>query len=258
MNFDDPQQRQVFFEVHRDLPREAPGSTRSTRRALALVAERLDPGAIQWVVDVGCGPGPQTLDLAAALPGTRLLALDVHLPFLHDVARRAAAAGAAARITPVCGDMRRLPVASAAADLIWSEGAAYVMGVPPALAAWREALRPGGCVAFTDAVWLRSDVPAEVAGFWAAEYPSMTDRDGVVAWIEAAGFEALPPFVLPASDWLEGYYGPMGARLDILEERYAGDPAARAVLEGSREEIAFYRQHGDCYGYAFFVAHKRR
>jgi len=257
MNFDDPQQRQVFFEVHRDLPREAPGSTASTRRALALVAGRLDPEDIQWVVDVACGPGAQTLDLAAALPQARFLALDLHMPFLRDVVGRTTVAGLAERVSPVCGDMGRLPVAAGGADLIWCEGAAYTMGVAQALASWHEALRPGGCAAFTDAVWLRHDVPAAVTACW-AEYPAMTDCDGVVRWIEAAGFEALPPFVLPAAAWLDGYYGPMEARLDALEARYAGDPAARAVLEESREEIAVYRQHGDCYGYAFFVAHKRR
>jgi len=257
MNFDDPQQRRVFFEVHRDLPREAPGNAESTRRALNLVGERLPLDDVRRVVDVACGPGQQTLDLAEALPRAEILALDLHLPFLRDVARRTAAAGAAQRVAPVCGDMNRLPVACGSADLIWCEGAAYIMGVPAALAAWHETLRPGGCAAFTDAVWLRRKVPVAVTACW-AEYPAMTNCDGVAGWIEAVGFEAAPPFVLPAEAWLDDYYGPMASRLDDLEPCYAGDPAAQAVLEECREEIAVYRQYGDCYGYAFFVAHKRR
>ncbi|MFU8816408.1 MAG: hypothetical protein ACNA7W_13745 [Pseudomonadales bacterium] len=61
-----------------------------------------------------------------------------------------------------------------ATDLVWCEGAAYLIGVGRALAGWREVLRPGGRLAFTEAVWLRDPAPAEVRACW-DEYPAMSD-----------------------------------------------------------------------------------
>ncbi|MEQ8860028.1 MAG: class I SAM-dependent methyltransferase [Pseudomonadales bacterium] len=255
MDAADDRSRRIFFELHQDLPREAPGNRASTERALGLVAERLPASTIRRVLDVGCGPGQQTLDLAALLPRAGIIAVDLHASYLAEVRRRAAGAGLAARIAPVRADMGRLPIAPASIDLAWCEGAAYIVGLQAALAAWRPLLRGGGAVAFTDAVWLGGDRPERAQAFW-AEYPGMTDRAGVLAQLERAGFEPRSPFVLPSEAWWDDYYRPLAARIDLLAWRYVDDPVAQRVLEAHREEIDLFRAHGDCYGYAFFVGHR--
>lgn len=50
-----------FFELHAGLARQGPGADAHTRRAFALVGD-LPPAPV--IVDVGCGPGMQTLELA--------------------------------------------------------------------------------------------------------------------------------------------------------------------------------------------------
>ncbi len=255
MSSDAARERQVFFEVHSGLPREGPGNRASTARALSLVGGRLPAAGIRVLLDVACGPGQQTVDLAALLPDARIVATDLHGPYLQEARRRLHAAGAGDRVSVVRADMRRLPLAPASVDLVWCEGAAYLMGIAEALAAWRGLLRPGGCAAFTDAVWLRDDPPDPVRACW-AEYPSMSDSAAVVAMIERAGFEALPSFLLPAEAWWDDYYVPMSARIDQVARRHAGDPVARRALDACREEIEVCRRYGDCYGYAFFVACK--
>ena len=95
------------------------------------------------------------------------------------------------------GDMKDLPFGPDTFDLIWSEGAAYIMGISEAFSAWREFLRPGGYVVVSEATWLVPDPPAEVREFWAAEYPGMTDVAGNLARIEAAGYEVVGHFTLP-------------------------------------------------------------
>src|SRR6185312_16995079 len=154
MDFNDPQASRVFFDVHHGLPREGPGNRDCTARALAL-ARPLPESA--RVLDIACGPGMQTMDLAALLPTASIVALDCHPPFLAEVQRRAVAGGAADRIATVLGDMAALPFPASSFDLIWCEGAAYVMGLAQALRAWRPLLRRGGRLALTEAVWLRPD-----------------------------------------------------------------------------------------------------
>lgn len=250
MDFSNPRQRAAFFEIHRDLPREGPGDGASTRRALSLARPH---AAAPRVLDIACGPGEQTLDLAAALPDASIVALDYFPHYLDELHRRATAAGIDDRLQLIRGDMAALDFQPASFDLIWCEGAAYIMGVAEALGAWRRFLRPGGRIALTEAVWLRGDPPERVRRNW-TEYPAMVDVAGTRRRFEAAGYELLGDFVLPQEAWWVGYYGPMEARIEEIGRRFDGDPDAALVLAEAREEIDCYRQYPDVFGYAFFVA----
>jgi SAM-dependent methyltransferase len=250
VDFSNERQRAAFFEIHQGLAREGPGEAASTLRALALAAPLpLDA----QVLDVGCGPGGQTLDLAAALPGASIVALDAHRPFLADLEARAAAQGLSHRITAVAGDMAAMDFEPASFDLIWCEGAAYIMGLPAALKDWKRFLKPGGKLALTEAVWLAPDPPAPVVAFWTA-YPAMGDIAAARASFAAAGYRLLGDFILPQSAWWTHYYGPMEARLAGLEGGFAHDHEALTVWREARDEIDCYRRFSQFYGYCFFVA----
>ena len=152
--------------------------------------------------------------------------------------------------------MTALPFPPASFDLVWSEGAAYVMGFGAALAGWRPLLRPGGCIAVSELVWLRPDPPAEAAAFFADEYPPMTDVDANLATVGTCGYDVLGHFALPDAAWWESYYTPLEAKLPALRDRYAGDAVALGVIEATAREIDIRRRFGDAYGYAFFVARR--
>jgi SAM-dependent methyltransferase len=234
----------LFWELHSGLDHEAPGSAADTRRALALAGTE---GPAR-VLDIASGPGAASLVLLDALPEAQVTATDRHAPFLEAAAARVAAAGHAARFRTVAADMAALPFAPESFDLLWCEGAAYIIGVPAALAAWRPLLAPGGRLAFSEAVWL-TDAPAPRARDLFAGYPAMTDVAGVRAWIAAAGWRLLGDFLLPEAAW-DNYYGPLGTRLAALEAEHGPSPA----FDETREEIAVRAAHGGDYGYAFFVA----
>jgi SAM-dependent methyltransferase len=61
-----------FFDVYDHLPRGGPGDPESTRRALDLIP---DLPTRPQVLDIGCGPGRGSLELAA-LTGGRITAFD--------------------------------------------------------------------------------------------------------------------------------------------------------------------------------------
>ena len=60
MDLADPRTFELFLEIYGTLPRAGPGSTEDTLRALALVPGDPRP---KTVLDLGCGPGPQTVVL---------------------------------------------------------------------------------------------------------------------------------------------------------------------------------------------------
>lgn len=253
MDFSDPAQRAAFFAVHKDMPREGPGDRASVEQALQL-AGPLPPRP--EVLDVACGPGGQTLDLADLLPDARITALDGYPPFLAQLETRARDAGVADRIAIVHGDMARLPYPPQSFDLLWCEGAAYIVGFDAALAAWKRLLRPGGVLALTEPVWLTDDPPAPVTACW-AEYPAMEDVASARRRAIAHGYDLLGDFVLSDAAWWTHYYGPLEIRLEAAMRGFAGVPVAEAVLAEIRGEIECRRASPDAYGYLFLVLRAR-
>jgi len=55
----------IFFEIHRDLPREGPGRNQYTRKAFRMLPKMEKP----HILDVGCGPGGPTMELARVSQG---------------------------------------------------------------------------------------------------------------------------------------------------------------------------------------------
>ncbi len=249
MDFNDPRQREIFFEIHADLPRQGPGNFESTKKALELAG---DLPTEPHILDIACGPGMQTMDLAKLMPQARITAFDMYPPFVDELKKRAEAQGCADRITAFVGDMIAPDVPETAFDLIWCEGAAYIMGVENALRSWKRFLKSGGRLALTDAVWLKSDPPVRVRQCW-EEYPGMQDLNGLRALVADCGYRLIGDFVLPPEAWWDDYYGPLEVNVARMETKYADDPSASAVIRESREEIEVCRDYGDYYSYAFLV-----
>ena len=248
-----------FYEIFdASLPRLGPGDDASTRRALAelLAAGGGDgdgPGPAKLkALDLGCGNGAQTIELAKCLDGT-IWAVDNHGPYLEELRRRAETRGVADKIKPRQGDMADLGLDEGSFELIWSEGALYNVGFGRGLAICRELLVPGGLLAASELTWLRPDPPDECRAFFADEYPAMVDVAANLTIIREAGCELLGHFTLPESAWLDSYYLPLEARLGVLRERYAGDGERMGMIDSVQREIDIYRQYLAYYGYEFFL-----
>ncbi len=234
------------------LPGLGPADAASTRRALALVASR-EP---RRILDLGCGNGRQTLLLAEAFPQASIVALDSHQPFLDELGRRATQAGVADRIELLQRDMREMHFPAASFDLVWSEGAIFVIGFRKGLAACREILSPGGCLGLTELTWFKAGAPDECREFFESEYSPMTDVHTNLEWIREAGYRILEHFPLPESAWRDNYFMHVEPRLAVLRDRYEGNSAKLAFLEIMKKESDLYRKYSEYYGYEFFVARK--
>ncbi len=251
VDFSDPEVLERFLALYGVLPRAAPGSDDATRTALSALPE----GPRRNVLDLGCGPGAQTLSLAAALPESHIVALDVLLPMVNETLRRSLKAGVADRVFATVADMAAPPVAHGSQDLIWCEGAIYFLGVTAALRTWRPYLKTAGCVAFTEPVWLQSDPDEEIVRWWSREYPSITDATGVRQAILDAGYQVINSFVLAAEAWWADYYRPMEARIPGFLDEYPRDEVAQQIAAVAEEEISMFRRFNESFSYAFFVAY---
>ena len=235
---------ELFWALHTDLPREGVGSDATTRALLdrAGTSPREAP-----VLDIGCGPGPASLVLAAE--GFRVTGVDTHEPFLRRL-RRAARDRGLDRIGVARASMAALPHPDGAFDLLWAEGSAYILGVDAALAEWRRLLRPSGVLVLTEVGWTTDTPSAAAREFWAASYPGMRSPAATAAAARSAGYDVVATYELPESDWWAEYYEPLAARIDSWSD---ADPAVRAGLAAHRGEIELRRRHPGDYAYTGYV-----
>jgi len=259
---DPREQTDFFYEIFdASLPRLGVGNEASTKRALdtalpAILPRGGDPARPLRILDIGCGNGAGTICVARHVNGS-ILAVDNHQPFLDELQRRAAKAGVSGKIQLSLRDMRTLAKGEGPFDLIWSEGAIFIMGFREGLSAWHSLLTPGGGLAVSELAWLRSDPPADCREFFSNVYPAMTDVATNLATIEGCGYEVIEHFAQPESAWWEDFYQPLEERLRSLRKQYAADTERLSMIESIQMEIDIYRKHSAYYGNMFYVMRRR-
>jgi len=209
-------------------------------RPLGLAAmERLAPASGEQVLDVGCGCGDTSLELARRVgPEGGVLGLDISAPMLEVARGRAEAAGARnLAFHEADAQTAALPGGS---DAVFSRfGVMFFADPTAAFANLRRALRPGGRLGFVcwrplaENLWMR--LPAETAAGLVPPAPppepgapgpfAFADPDRVRRILAEAGFtgidltphdEAIGGLDLEGTVAMSFRVGPLGA---ILRER---------------------------------------
>ncbi len=242
----------LFFEIFELLPRQGPGDEVSTRNAFQKLTELPKHPEI---LDVGCGAGKQTIALAKLTPGN-ITAMDNHSPFIEILKRNINQADYSDRIKCVVGDMSSMDFADESFDLVWSEGAAYMMGFENALKSWKRLLRPNGYMVVSELVWFKENAPKEIKDFFAGEYPAMKYYKDIYPIIELAGYKAIDYFQLPDKSWWIDYYTPIEKVIAEKRIKYRGDKDARAVFDILQLEMDMHKKYSEYYGYGFYIMQK--
>ena len=151
------------------------------------------------VLDLGGGSGVSAVPLAEL--GHRVTVVDVSADALATLQRRAADAGVADRVTPVQGEVERLPAAvtPAAYDLVLCHGLLEVVDSPAeTLGSVAGALRAGGCASVLAAGRAAAVLARALGGRLADAARMATDpagrwgaADGMLRRFDAAGLAEL-------------------------------------------------------------------
>ena len=239
-----------FFQFFSTLPLQGPGSTEDTLRVLNSIISHLPTNPS--IADFGCGTGRSTLVLAKSLPDATITAVDKAPPFIDVLREQVNQLGLGQRVWPVVGDMLTPSLEPGTLNLVWSEGAAYSVGLEAALRAWRPLLHGEARCVVSECEWLSADRPAEVAAFWSENYPAMGDRNENVQRAEAAGYEVLCNHVLSDEGW-NGYYGAITSAL----ARIPAGALPAWFTDGMAREVQIREQAKGCFGYVFYVLRPR-
>lgn len=171
-------------------------SWRTAENSARHLLEVLEPGAS--VLDVGCGPGTITADLARAVGDGQVLGLDRSA----EVVARAAATHRAPNLAFDVGDAYALDHPDGTFDVVHAHQVLQHLGDPVrALSDLRRVCRPGGIVAVRDADFSAMSWWPDVPGLqeWRDVYLEVARANGgepdagrhLLGWAEEAGLERL-------------------------------------------------------------------
>ena len=245
-------QEELFYSIFDNIPRQGPGTKTSTLKAFSVIK---DLPATGKMLDIGCGKGAQTFDLAEVFPGD-ITAIDNHLFFVDFLNQQAKQLNLQNRVQAMVADMNDLPFSETQFDIIWAEGSIFITGFENGLKNWAKFLKPDGYMVLSEAAWVHRNPPTEIADFWNAVYPDIMSMDEQKQVIENCGYQIIESFQLPGEGWTNEYYAYLEPLIHKSIEEFQNQPELMGLLNALQTEIDMYKKYGDYYGYAFYVMKK--
>lgn len=243
----------MLIDFHKEAKRQGPGSTADTLKALDLI--EISKNKKLKLADIGCGSGAQTITLAENIDG-RITAVDLFPEFLRKLEVKAEVKGLKNKIKTLEKSMDNLDFEQEELDIIWSEGAIYIMGFEAGIKNWKKFLKPGGYLAVSEITWLTDKRPEKIEKYWNSEYPEIDTASNKFKVLEKNGFTPAGYFYLPQSSWLENYYKPIEARFSDFLKRHDHSEAAKKIVENEKKEIQIYKKYKEYLSYGFYIAKK--
>jgi ubiquinone/menaquinone biosynthesis C-methylase UbiE len=200
-----------------------------TRQAFQMLPELEAPD----ILDIGCGTGVPTLELARLSNG-QIIGLDISKPDLDELQRKLEAEGLSDRVKTVNGSLFEIDFSDESVDIVWSEGSLFVIGFEQGLKAWRRLLKPPGFLVVHDEIG---------------------DLKTKLNLITKSGYELLGYFVVSKNEWWHDYYEPLEKRIKELRVKYRDDRESLKVLDKEQQEVDMFKR--DPRGSVFFVMQKR-
>jgi ubiquinone/menaquinone biosynthesis C-methylase UbiE len=202
-----------------------------TRRAFRMLPAVVHPA----ILDIGCGTGVPTRELARVSNGT-VIGLDINQPALNDLQRKIDAANLSERVKAVNCSLFELEFPDESFDIVWAEGSIAVIGFEQGLEAWRRLLKPGGFLVVHD---------------------ELGDMKMKLNRITKSGYELLGYFTISADEWWRAYYEPLEKRIAELRAKYSDDANVLAVLDEEYREVSMFKRNPERCASVFFVMQKR-
>jgi len=191
-----PQESAVYTHGHHESVLRA-HVWRTASNSAAFLLPHLKP--YMTILDVGCGPGSITIDLASYVPQGKIIGLDIGQNII-DQASAAAKERGVENAEFVVGDVNALKYPDASFDVVVAHQVLQHVGDPiQALKEMKRVVRPGGIVALRESDYAAMTWYPSVDGmeFWRKTYMAVAKANGgnleagklIHVWCRKAGFD---------------------------------------------------------------------
>jgi len=187
------------------------------------------------ILDIGCGSGISTLELARLSQGG-IIGIDIDQAALDKFTAKIKEAGLADRIQAINCSMFDMDFADEIFDMIWSEGSIYAIGFERGLREWRRFLKPGGFMVVHD---------------------EQGNVKGKLKQISKCNYELIGYFILSEETWWTEYFAPLEKLIAESRARYSDDPKVLEELRQAQKELDMFKKHPERNSSVCFVMKKK-
>jgi SAM-dependent methyltransferase len=216
------------LQAYKDHLREGLG--KYTRKAFKMLPKR----PFLRILDIGCGSGIPTLELARLSQG-EVIGIDIDRPALDRFRTKIKEAGLTNRVQAVNRSILDMDFPGESFDIIWAEGSIAVIGFEKGLTEWRRLLRTGGFLTVHD---------------------DLGDLIEKRRQISQSGYELTNHFVLSEDIWWNEYYAPLEEKLNEVRAKPASDQKTIAALNDDQREVDTFKRDRKRYRSVFFIMKK--
>jgi ubiquinone/menaquinone biosynthesis C-methylase UbiE len=202
-----------------------------TRRAFRMLPQLDKPR----ILDIGCGSGVPTLELARLSDG-EIVALDIDQRLLDVLRGNVEKAGLSDRVKIVNCSLFDMEFPDESFDVIWAEGSINVIGFRKGLWQWKHLIKPAGFMVVHDE---RGNVEEKL------------DQ------ISSCGYELLGYFELGEKTWWTEYFAPLEELILETRKKFTGSTVVHSGLNEARWELDTFKKDPERNSSVCFVMQKR-
>jgi ubiquinone/menaquinone biosynthesis C-methylase UbiE len=200
------------------------------RRAFRMLPKMDKPR----ILDIGCGSGIPTLELAKLSQGN-IIGIDIDQPALDRFTSKVKEAGLAARVQAVNCSILDMDFPDECFDIIWSEGSIFVIGFESGLKEWKRFLKSDGFMVTHD------------------EKGNISEKLGQIS---NNGYELLGYFILDEDIWCTEYFAPLEKLVNETRSKYPYDQSVLEEIQQAQVELDMYKKYPDRNSSVYFVMKK--
>jgi len=186
------------------------------------------------ILDIGCGSGVPTLELARLSQG-EVVGIDIDQPALDKFTRKIREAGLSDRVQAVNCSIFDMDFADGSFDIIWSEGSIFVIGFERGLRQWKRFLKPDGFMVIHD------------------EKRNVKEK---LEQVSNCGYELLGYSILSKETWWTEYFAPLGELIAESRTRHTDDPKTLEELHQAQAELDMFKKNPERNSSVCFVMKK--
>jgi len=243
---------ELLLDIHKDMPRQGSGRDEYTQKAFEMIPKIRQPK----ILDIGCGPGMQTIKLAKLSNG-EVIGIDIFEQYLDQLRELIKKEELEGKVKADKQSMFQITYPKEYFDILWAEGSIFIIGFEKGLQEWKKYIKPKGFLSVHEMTWLQDNPPKEIKDYWMRVYPGINTIDGNKKIIKKSGYKLLGYFPLPEDAWWDFYYNPLQNRLEILKIKYKDNPEALEMIAESQLEIDLLKKYNKNYGSVFYVMQKQ-
>lgn len=186
------------------------------------------------ILDIGCGSGVPTIELAKLSNG-EVIGIDIDQSCIDELNRKIRKEALSNRVKTINLSVFEMKLPDEPFDVVWSEGVIRTIGFERSLKEWRRLLKHNGYLVI---------------------HYQMSRVADTLSRIPQHGYRLEDTISLPADAWWTEFYKPLEEKMGALLHKYKNSADALKLLKQYKSEMNMVKKNPRSFRAAFYIMKK--